>query len=102
MKRGLSVAALLGLTLFLVPPGQAQVLTFTREQLIKFTDKNPFERFPDGRPKVPDQILEKVKELSAEEAWGVLSGAKYQSQYAGEFQLLHQGKNLGGGSVTAE
>ena len=102
MKRGLSVAALLGLMLFLVLPGQAQVFTFTREQLIRFTDKNPFERFADGRPKVPDQILEKVKELSAEEAWGVLSGAKYQNQFAGGFRLLHPGKKLVGRAVTAQ
>ena len=68
MKRALSFFMLLVIPCVLALPLQAQVLTFTREQLIKFTEKNPFERFPDGRPKVPDQILEKVKELSAEEA----------------------------------
>jgi hypothetical protein len=30
----------------------------TREQLIKYTAKNPYDRFPDGRPKVPDALLE--------------------------------------------
>ena len=58
--------------------------------------------FPDGRPKVPDQILEKVKDLSAEEAWGVLSAAKYQNQFAGGFRLLHPGKKLVGRVVTAQ
>jgi len=102
MKRGLGFAILLGLLVLLAPPSEAQVLTFTREQLIKFTEKNPFERFPDGRPKVPDQILEKVKELSAEEAWGVLSAAKYQNQFEGGFRLLHPGKKLVGRVVTAQ
>jgi 4-hydroxy-4-methyl-2-oxoglutarate aldolase len=83
-------------------PSPAQVLTFTREQLIKFTEKNPYERFPDGRPKVPDAMLEKVKGLSAEEAWGVLSGAKYNNQFAGGFRLLHPGKKLVGRAVTAQ
>jgi regulator of RNase E activity RraA len=102
MKKGLSFAILLGLISLFALPSQAQVLTFTREQLIKFTGKNPFERFPDGRPKVPDQILEKVKGLSAEEAWGVLSAAKYQNQFAGGFRLLHPGKKLVGRVVTAQ
>ena len=102
MKRGLNFAIPLGFVLLFSLPSQAQVLTFTRDQLIKFTEKNPFERFADGRPKVPDQLLEKVKGLSAEEAWGVLSAAKYQNQFAGGFRLLHPGKKLVGRVVTAQ
>ena len=41
-----------------------QVFSFTREEMIRYTAKNPFERFPDGRPKIPDSLLEKVKGLS--------------------------------------
>ena len=62
-----TIAVLLSLA-----PLEAQVFTFTREQMLKFTAKNPFERFEDGRPKVPDAILEKCKGLSAEEVWAVL------------------------------
>ena len=54
----------------------AQIFTFTREQMIEYTAQNPFERFEDGRPKVPDALLEKCKELSAEEVWAVLPGAE--------------------------
>ena len=43
----------------LLAPLDAQVFTFTKEQMLKYTAKNPFERFEDGRPKVPDAILEK-------------------------------------------
>jgi hypothetical protein len=32
---------------------QAQLFTLTRDQMIKLTAKNPYDRFPDGRPKVP-------------------------------------------------
>ena len=53
-------------------PSAAQVFTFTKEQLIEYTQKNPFDRFEDGRPKVPDALLEKCKDLSAEEVWAVL------------------------------
>jgi len=42
---------------------QAQVFTFTREEMIRYTDQNPFERFDDGRPKVPDALLERLKNI---------------------------------------
>ena len=40
----------------LAPPMRAQINTLTKEQMIEYTAQNPFERFPDGRPKVPDSI----------------------------------------------
>ncbi len=80
----------------------AQMFRFTREQMIRYTAKNPFERFPDGRPKVPDALLEKVKALSIEEAWGILRNKGYQSQYADGFEILHPGKKLVGRAVTAQ
>ena len=54
-------------TLIVCAPSHAQIFTFTREQMIKYTANNPFERFEDGRPKAPDALLEKVKDLSAED-----------------------------------
>ena len=50
----------------------AQVFQFTREQLIEYTPKNPFERSADGRPKVPDRLLKKFEAMSAEEVWTIL------------------------------
>ncbi len=83
-------------------PSAAQVFTFTKEQLIEYTQKNPFDRFEDGRPKVPDALLEKCKDLSAEEVWAVLPGAKYRNQYEGNWQILHPEKKLVGRAVTAQ
>lgn len=85
-----------------VAMAQAQVFTFTREQMIKYTAQNPFERFEDGRPKVPDAVLEKVKGLSAEEVWGVLPGEGFRNQYEGNWQILHPEKKLAGRAVTAQ
>ena len=79
----------------------AQIFTLSREQMIKWTEKNPYDRFPDGRPKVPDALLEKCKDLSAEEAWSVLE-EKYPNQYADKFQILHPGMKLIGRAVTAQ
>jgi regulator of RNase E activity RraA len=81
----------------------AQVFRWTRERMIHYTPQNPFERFADGRPKVPDALLEKVKTLSVEEAWGVLRNKGYHSQYAGGgFKVLHPGRKLVGRAVTAQ
>jgi len=83
-------------------PAAAQVFTFTRDQMIEYTAKNPFDRFEDGRPKVPDALLAKCKDLSAEEVWAVLPGAKYPNQYEGNWQILHPEKKLVGRAVTAQ
>ena len=80
----------------------AQVFTFSREEMTRYTAQNPFERFPDGRPKVPDALLEKVKELTAEEVWGVLPGARYPNQFEGNWRILHPGRKLVGRAVTAQ
>jgi 4-hydroxy-4-methyl-2-oxoglutarate aldolase len=87
----------------LLAPAQAQVFRLTREQMIKYTAKNPFDRFEDGRPKVDDRLLERVKGLSLEEAWGILLNKGYKHQFAGwDFQILHPGKKLVGRAVTAQ
>jgi 4-hydroxy-4-methyl-2-oxoglutarate aldolase len=80
----------------------AQLFTLTKEQMLRFTSKNPFERFDDGRPKVPDSLLEKVRGLSVEEVWGVLPGKGYVSQYDGNFRILHPEKKMVGRVVTAQ
>jgi 4-hydroxy-4-methyl-2-oxoglutarate aldolase len=86
----------------LLAPVHAQIFRLTREQMIHYTGKNPFDRFPDGRPKVPDALLEKVKEMSVEEAWGILRNKGYNQQFAGDFRILHPGQKLVGRAVTAQ
>jgi regulator of RNase E activity RraA len=90
------------LALSLTVTSFAQIFEFSREEMIKYTPLNPFERFPDGRPKVPDSILERIKALSVEEAWGLLRGKGYHNQYEGDFQILHPGQKLVGRAVTAQ
>jgi len=80
----------------------AQLLTLTKEQMVKLTAKNPFERFEDGRPKVPDAALKKIKELSAEDVWTVLPAKGFPNHFAGDFKLTQPGKKLVGRVVTAQ
>jgi regulator of RNase E activity RraA len=82
-----------------VVPGQ--VNTLTRDQLMKYTARNPYDRFPDGRPKVPDEVLEKLKSMSAEEVLGIVRRG-YPNQYADGFKILTPGKNLIGRAMTLQ
>jgi regulator of RNase E activity RraA len=81
---------------------QAQLFTLTKEQLIEYTAQNPFERFPDGRPKVPDALIERARGMSAEEVWAVLPGKGFRNQYEDGFQILHPGKKLVGRAFTVQ
>ena len=81
---------------------QAQVFTMTREQLIEYTAQNPFERFPDGRPKVPDALMQRARGMSVEEVFSVLPGKGFRNQYEDGFQVLHPGKKLVGRAVTVQ
>lgn len=83
-------------------PASGQVFSLTKERMIEFTKHNPYERFPDGRPKVPLNLLERVAELSVEEAWGILRGKGYMKQYADGFEILKPGQRLVGRAVTAQ
>jgi len=80
-------------------PGQAQIFKLTREQMIQYTARNPYDRFPDGRPKVPDDILERVKGLSSEEVLGI-ERRGYPSQYAANWKIVKPEKKLVGRAVT--
>jgi len=81
---------------------QAQLFKLTREQVTEITADNPFERFADGRPKIPDALLEQAKGLSAEDVWAVLPGKNYRNQWADGFELLHPGTKMAGRAFTAQ
>ncbi len=59
---------------------EAQIGWFTKEDVIQYTPLWKGERFPDGRPKVPDAIIERMKNVSLEEARSVLLGHGYNNQ----------------------
>jgi 4-hydroxy-4-methyl-2-oxoglutarate aldolase len=55
---------------------EAQPLSLTREEMIQYTPLWEGERFPDGRPKVPDDIIKRMRYVTITEAWAsVQSGA---------------------------
>lgn len=90
----------LGILVCLPIIASAQFGTFSKDELIKYTPENPYERFDDGRPKVPDSILERMKDVSIEEAWGVLRGHRYNFQFAGDWMNMHPDRVVVGRAVT--
>lgn len=93
-----------GLLVAILAPSlvQGQLFTLTRDDLIELTAQNPFERFADGRPKVPDSLMERARGLSAEEVWAVLPGKNFRNQYEDGFHVLHPGKKMVGRAFTVQ
>ena len=80
----------------------AQLFTFSKQELMDYTAQEPFDRLPDGRPKVPNDLMERARELSSEEVWAVLQQKGFNNQYADGFQVLHPGKTLVGRAFTVQ
>ncbi|HEY3453251.1 MAG TPA: RraA family protein [Bryobacteraceae bacterium] len=75
---------------------------FTKEDLIKYTPDWKGERFADGRPKVPDAILDRMKNVTLEEAWAVLRESGFTHEYEDGWLSIHPGKVLVGRALTAQ
>ena len=76
-----SIAPIVFVALMAPVVSLGQMHTMTREQMLKYTAKNPYERFPDGRPMVPDSVLALFKDMSAEELLPIVRRG-YPNQYA--------------------
>lgn len=84
------------------PAAFGQLGMFSREQRIEFTRAWNGERFEDGRPKVPDAVLKRLGNVTAEEAWGVLRGAGFNHQFEGGWLRFNpSNKRMVGRVVTA-
>lgn len=92
----------LGIALFVAVPAKAQLVSFSKQDLIDYTAQNPFDRLADGRPKVPDDLIERARGLSSEEVWAVLQEKGFTNQYADGFIVLHPGKTMVGRVFTAQ
>ena len=76
--------------------------TISRDQLVFLTAEWKGERFPDGRPKVPDPILARMRKVSIEEAWGFLRAHGYPSQFEGDWKMIHDDVPVVGRALTAQ
>jgi len=71
-----------------------------REDIIQMTPLWKGERFDDGRPRVPDDIIRRMKRVQCEEAWSVLWRNGFERQFEGNWLRLHPDDVLVGRAVT--
>ncbi|WP_462220761.1 RraA family protein [Ferruginibacter sp.] len=90
------------LALLIAVQCSAQQVTPTPEQIKAYTPEWKGERFADGRPKVSDKLLERLKSVHLEEAWGILRNKGYQNQFEGDWIVMHDDSAMTGRVVTAQ
>lgn len=96
-----------GLTICMALPlaapvsAHAQLDLFSKDQRVEFTPEWHGDRFPDGRPNVPDSVLVRLKDVTADEAWDILQDAGYKNQFESGWKVINPGLRLVGRVVTA-
>jgi 4-hydroxy-4-methyl-2-oxoglutarate aldolase len=87
----------------------SQAVKWSADAVKALTPEWTGERTPDGRPKVSDALLERLKELSMEEVWGFLQSKGYENQfenfsslYENGWQIIHPEKVMTGRVVTSQ
>lgn len=80
---------------------QLSAQTISKEELIFLTSAWKGERFADGRPKIPDALIARAKNIGIEEAWTVLRNEGYKNQFEGNWKLVHDDVPVVGRAVTA-
>jgi 4-hydroxy-4-methyl-2-oxoglutarate aldolase len=93
--------SLLILLILVSNPGKLYSQIATREEVVYYTQEWTGERYPDGRPKVSDNLLARIKNISIEEAWGVLQGEGYYNQFEGNWEMLYLDEPFTGRALTA-
>ena len=99
MNKRIFLASMIILGCFLI---YGQNVGSSPEYIKALTSEWKGERFPDGRPKVADAILERLKNISIEEAWGVLRNKGFQNQFEGDWTIINPDQTMTGRVVTAQ
>src|ERR1700722_17835085 len=96
----LKAAVLMGCMAAAVPVmAQVQV---SHGQMMFYTSEWKGERFPDGRPKLPDSLLQRALDVSIEDVWDYLRDQGYNCQFDTGYQMLHPEKPFAGRALTAQ
>ena len=71
-----------------------------REDIIQMTPLWEGDRFDNGRPRVSDDIIQRLQKIALEEAWGVCWGNDYKYQFQGDWKVLNGDTTMVGRAVT--
>ena len=75
--------------------------TIPKDELVFLTSEWKGERFPDGRPKIPDALIERAKKIGLDDAWTVLKNEGYTAQFEGGWKMVNDTVPVVGRAVTA-
>lgn len=75
--------------------------TMSKEELIFLTSEWKGERFADGRPKIPDALIQRARNITIEDAWTVLRNDGYINQFDGSWKMVHPDVIIAGRALTA-
>lgn len=81
--------------------GSINAQQISKEELIYLTREWKGERFEDGRPKVSQDLLNRMRLVTHDEAWAVMKNEGYKYQYADGWQIINPDSILIGRAVTA-
>jgi 4-hydroxy-4-methyl-2-oxoglutarate aldolase len=98
MKKTILLLPLMVLSITL----DAQQVSSSPDQIKALTPEWKGERSADGRPHVPDKLLERLKNIRLEEAWGILRNKGFMNQFEGDWIVLHSDSAMTGRVVTAQ
>jgi regulator of RNase E activity RraA len=73
----------------------------SKEELIFLTSEWKGERFPDGRPKVPEDIVTRARNIGIEEAWQVMRNDGYVNQFERNWKTVNDTVKVVGRALTA-
>jgi regulator of RNase E activity RraA len=100
MKR--IVPVMLAMAMIMAPVvARAHEGFMSRDEVVHMTSYWTGDRFADGRPKVPDAVLDKLKTVTMEEAWQTLRNAGYLHQYEDGWLSIFPDKVLVGRALTS-
>ncbi|MFK5971966.1 MAG: RraA family protein [Flavobacteriaceae bacterium] len=99
MKPSLTLFSSLFIGLFIICNTYSQ--TIPKEELVFLTSQWQGERFDDGRPKIPEGLLERAKKIGIDDAWTVLKNEGYTNQFEGNWKMVHDNVPVVGRALTA-
>lgn len=71
-------------------------------EVLFYTAEWEGDRMTDGRPRVSDDLLERLKEVKVEDAWQFLNEMGYRKQYEGDWEMIHEDRTIVGRALTTQ
>ncbi|HET7116700.1 MAG TPA: RraA family protein [Hanamia sp.] len=94
--------ATIGLIFFGVfSSGYVNAQTIPKDELIFLTSQWKGERFTDGRPRIPDDLLQRARNIGIDDAWTVLKNLGYMNQFESGWKMVNDSTPVIGRALTA-